>query len=312
MKSLPSIHFVIVNYNAGEWLTRALRSVCLHSGGSSVVTVVDNASIDSSVIDAKLAVQDLQTPLKVQWLENTQNRGFAAANNQVLHNLESDFAVLMNPDCEINQYTLARILQAFADNPRMGIASCRILNEDGSLQNTCRRRFPTPWSALVRMLQLHRMFPNHAAFKDFDYGALADDVSLSSKQASQVEFIEAISGAFMVVRKSALADVGLLDEAYFMHCEDLDWCKRFQLKSWQVGFVQNASVLHAKGVSSASRPIRVLWTLHTGMLRFFNKFYKRQYPLPFRALVQLGIVLSFCLRAGLVLLRNLLAGRANK
>ena len=310
--SASSAHFIMVNYNAGEWLARSLSSVCAVAGENTTVSVVDNASVDSSVSEAKIALAGLLSKPLVHWLENTQNLGFAAANNQVLAQLESDFAVLINPDCEINQDTLPQILQAFADHPRMGIASCRILNEDGSMQNTCRRRFPTPWSALVRMLQLHRLFPNSAAFKDFDYGALPDEVASSAKQSNQVEFIEAISGAFMVVRKSALAEVGLLDEAYFMHCEDLDWCKRFELQGWQVGFVAGASVIHAKGVSSAGRPIRVLWTLHTGMLRFFDKFYKRQYALPLRWLVKLGILLSFIGRAALVLLRNLLPGRTHK
>lgn len=310
--SEPSSHFVMVNYNAGEWLARALSSVCIHGGANISISIVDNASVDNSVNNAKLVLEALPSKASVQWLENTQNLGFAAANNQILVHLESDFAVLMNPDCEINQNTLPQILQAFADHPRMGIASCRILNEDGSMQNTCRRRFPTPWSALVRMLQLHQLFPNLAAFKDFDYGALPNDDASSAQQSNQVEFIEAISGAFMVVRKSAMAHVGMLDEAYFMHCEDLDWCKRFQLQGWQVGFVPGASVVHAKGVSSASRPVRVLWTLHTGMLRFFDKFYKQRYPLLLRWLVKLGIMLSFIGRAALVLLRNLLPGRAGK
>ena len=310
--SAPSSHFVMVNYNAGQWLARALTSACLHAGQNASISIVDNASSDESVNNAKLAVANVSPKPAVQWLENTQNRGFAAANNQVLAHLESDFAVLMNPDCEINQHTLPQILQAFADHPSMGIASCRILNEDGSMQNTCRRRFPTPWSALVRILQLHRLFPKSSAFKDFDYGALSDDVVVAAIDLNKVEFIEAVSGAFMVVRKSAMLQVGLLDEAYFMHCEDLDWCKRFELQGWQVGFVASASVVHAKGVSSAGRPVRVLWTLHAGMLRFFDKFYKQQYPLLFRWLVKLGIVLSFIGRATLLLLRKILSVRALK
>ena len=207
----------------------------------------------------------------------------------MLTGLDSDYAVLLNPDCEINQQTLQPILAAFEADSCIGIASCRILGEDGCLQITCKRRFPTPGSALARMLQLHYLFPESRRFANFDFGDQASEYD-------GVQYVEAVSGAFMVVRKEALQQVGLLDEAYFMHCEDLDWCKRFELAGWKVAFVSEASVVHAKGVSSASRPIAVLRTLHAGMNRFFDKFYRTQYSWFMRMLVKLGIWVSLQLR----------------
>ena len=287
---LFSCHVIIVNYNAGEWLTRAIESVLKYS--DAVITIVDNDSSDQSV---KTAQQKYQNNDRVSWILNIENKGFAAANNQVLTNLREDFAVLMNPDCEISEDTIPLLLQAFEQHPTMGLASCKILNEDRSVQKTCRRRFPTPWSSFVRMLGLHVMFPNNTAFSNFDYG------DRDFKQ--EVEFVEAISGAFMMVRKQALQDVGLLDEAYFMHCEDLDWCKRFELSQWKVGFESQTSVVHAKGVSSRSRPIRVLWTLHTGMNRFFDKFYRSEFSLLIRGLTKLGICCSFIARSVVAMLK---------
>ncbi|MFT4629135.1 MAG: GT2 family glycosyltransferase [Dinoroseobacter sp.] len=292
-----STHIIIVNYNAGDWLIRSVRSALAFSSGQ--ISIVDNASSDNSIANARA---EFSGQTRLNWIENADNRGFAAANNQVLETLEADFAVLMNPDCEINEQSLPLILNAFSARPTMGIASCRILNEDGSLQSTCRRRFPTPWSALVRMLQLHKLFPKYQRFTNFDYG---DDVNMDTK----TQVVEAISGAFMVVKKTALKQVGLLDQAYFMHCEDLDWCKRFEQHGSEVGFVSGASVLHAKGVSSASRPINVLWTLHLGMNRFFDTHYSKRYPWPLRYLVKLGIGLSFLARATLTLLRGVLPSR---
>lgn len=277
-------HIVIVNYNAGEWLQRSVQSALDFSQGK--ITVVDNASSDGSVSTTQSLIQDA----RVEWQLNAHNVGFAAANNQVLNSLEEDFAVLMNPDCELNQDTLSAILTAMHADPRIGMASCRILNEDGSLQASCRRRFPTPWSAFVRLLALNKLFPSNPRFADFDYG---DQFS----NDAPVEMVEAISGAFMVVRREALQQVGTLDERYFMHCEDLDWCKRFELANWKVAFVPAAELIHAKGVSSKSRPIRVLYTLHKGMNRFFDKFYKQEYSLPLRIFVKLGIAGSFVLRA---------------
>ena len=288
---VASTHIIIVNYNAGEWLGRAVASALTYSNGN--VTVVDNASTDNSVASTRLKCGE---PSRLHWIENPDNRGFAAANNQVLSGLQEDYAVMLNPDAEIVPESLPLILAEFERHADMGLASCRILNADGSLQATCRRRFPTPWSAFVRMLRLDRLFPSNPKFADFDYGDIA------IKQQA-LEFVEAISGAFMVVRKSALAEVGLLDEAYFMHCEDLDWCKRFALAGWKVGFVSTASVLHAKGVSSASRPIGVLWTLHRGMNRFFDKHYRKQYSWLLRWLVKFGIAMSFISRSLVALIR---------
>lgn len=288
---MSTTHIIIVNYNAGDWLLRSVESALKHSQG--LVTVVDNDSTDNSVERVQEKYQDS----RLNWHKNSRNLGFAAANNQVLQALDADYAVLMNPDCELYPDTLVAVQAAFATNPRMGLASCRILNDDGSLQLTCRRRFPTPWMALVRVFQLHRIFPANPRFANFDYGVSVDP-------SGEVEYVEAVSGAFMVVRKSALADVGLLDEGYFMHCEDLDWCKRFEAAGWQVGFVPAAHVMHAKGVSTASRPIRVLWTLHMGMNRFFDKFYCTEYSLPIRLLVKCGIASSFVLRAALTLVKR--------
>ena len=286
-------HIIIVNYNADDWLSRAVGSALRHSDG--VVTVVDNASSDQSVVTTQSMINDP----RLRWILNKHNLGFAAANNQVLESLDSEFAVLMNPDCELSSDALEVIFAAFDQNPKMGLASCRISNSDGSTQSTCRRRFPTPWSALMRMLQLHRLFPNNPSFANFDYG---DSIDINS---TQVETVEAISGAFMVARKSAIENVGLLDQEYFMHCEDLDWCKRFALAGWSVGFVPSVSVLHAKGVSSQSRPIAVLWTLHKGMNRFFDKFYRDQYSWLLRSTVKLGIIASFVTRAGLAFVNGL-------
>lgn len=289
---MASTHIIIVNYNAGDWLQRSVGSALDYSDGG--VTVVDNLSHDSSVTDARVVFDNI----RLEWQLNDQNIGFAAANNQVLKGLECDYAVLMNPDCEINQDSLTHILAAMQLDSKIGLASCRILNQDGTLQTTCRRRFPTPWSALVRILKLDRLFPNDPKFSNFDY---ADGLDANSP----VEQIEAISGAFMVARMSAVRQVGLLDEDYFMHCEDLDWCKRFELNHWKVAMVPAAAVTHAKGVSSESRPLRVLYTLHIGMSRFFDKFYQAEYSWPLRWLVKLGIAISFITRASTSIVKRI-------
>lgn len=288
-------HIIIVNYNAGNWLKRSINSALKFSAGA--VSIVDNASTDSSVENVQAEIQDS----RLQWHLNSDNLGFAAANNQVLKQVESEFAILMNPDCELNGNSIQPILDAMDGDLDIGLASGRICNEDGTMQATCRRNFPTPWSAFVRLLKLNKVFPNSSKFADFD----SSDVDWNDLSDSRdVESVEAISGAFMVARMSAVDQVGLLDEAYFMHCEDLDWCKRFELAGYKVAFVPGAKLVHAKGVSSRSRPIRVLYTLHKGMNRFYDKFYKNEYSLVIRLIVKLGIVASFFARALLSLINK--------
>ncbi len=286
-----SVRFILVNYNSGEWLQRAVQSVLDFT--QATVSVVDNASRDNSFSATQTAINDA----RATFIANPTNRGFAAANNQVLSALCEDVAVLMNPDCLLNAYTLAPLLAALEADPRIGAASCRILNADGTNQVTSRRRFPTPLSALARILQLHRLARPPEWAQDFNFGG-------SAEADEPLQYVPAISGAFMVIRRTTLKAVGLLDEAYFMHCEDLDWCKRCELAGIPIAFVAQSSVMHAKGVSSKSRPIGVLWNLHSGMLRFFDRYYRSEYGVVITAVSKLGIYASFVARAALSLLKQ--------
>lgn len=279
---------IVVNYNAGEWLTACIKSL-LASSLPLKICVVDNASSDDS-IDRLQAQYDEEQGVQIS--VNAENIGFARANNQVLCRQRAEFYALINPDCEVGENTISEVLQAMRDDSEIGIASCLIKNTDGSIQRTCRRKFPTPWTGLVRTLGLSALFPS--VFKDFDYG----DVPASGG----VEYVEAISGAFMIVRGSALEKVGLLDDGYFMHCEDLDWCKRFWQSGFKVAFVPNTWITHRKGVGG--RSLWVNWHLHQGMLRFYKKFYLKDYPKVLYVFVYAGVALSFLAKSTLILVRG--------
>jgi GT2 family glycosyltransferase len=122
--------------------------------------------------------------------------------------------------------------------------------------------------------------------------------------------VDAISGSFMLVRREALEAVGPLDEAYFLHCEDLDWFVRFRRAGWAIYLVPDAEVVHHKGTCSRGRPIRVEWHKHRGMTRFFRKFQFQDHPLPLSLLVVAGIWTHFALIATLKGLRR--AGGAER
>ena len=293
-----SVAAIIVNYNAGEWLLRSVRSA-LQVDAISIVYVVDNASQDNSLEPLEdndsLSVEEKN---KLQLIKNTRNLGFGKANNFALTKAMSDFeikfALLLNPDCELNAAVLPTMLPYFEQQPKLGMAGCVIKNSDGSIQATCRRNFPTPWTAFLRMSQLQRLGIGKQS--DFDLGRM--------ELPNELIQVEAISGAFMLLRMTAVNAVGMFDETYFMHCEDLDLCKRFELADWQIGFVPSVAVLHEQGVSSQSRRIGVLWNLHQGMLRFFDKFYRQDHSILFRSLVKLGIYFSFIGRAAVIMVKR--------
>ena len=117
--------------------------------------------------------------------------------------------------------------------------------------------------------------------------------------------VEAISGALMLVRREAINDVGPWDENYFLHCEDLDWCMRFKQKNWKIVFVPDAPVTHFQGTCSRARPFFVAWHKHKGMLRFYRKFFRHQYPRALMGLVTFAIWLRFGITVILYPLQNL-------
>ena len=279
---------IVVNYNAGEWLDACIDSL-LRSTYPVRICVVDNASTDGSI--ERISTKLHSSP-NIELVRNKENVGFARANNQALRNDTSDFFVLINPDCVVEIDTISKVLSVMENHGDIGLASCLIKNADGTIQKTCRRKFPTPWSGMIRTLGMSSLFPER--FEDFDYG--------DKELTGELEHVEAVSGAFMVARGSAVQAVGYLDEGYFMHCEDLDWCKRFWDSQFKVAFVPDAFVTHKKGASG--RSLRVNWYLHQGMLRFYKKFYINEYPRIFFGLVYLGVFLSFLAKSTLILLRG--------
>jgi GT2 family glycosyltransferase len=281
----PEVSVVVVNYNGGDWVLRCASAV-LGSTAAVEMIISDNASSDGSVggLD-KLASIDSRVHVVV----SKTNLGFAAGCNRGLAaaSPESEFVLFLNPDCVIGAGTIARMCQVMREHPEAGLAGCLIRNPDGSEQRGSRRRIPTPMSALARVLKLNRWFPGRQA---------GFDLNTTPLPAAPVE-VEAISGAFMFARKRVLSEVGSLDEGYFLHCEDLDWCMRFNMAGWKILFVPDAVVTHAQGSSSKTTPVRVELFKHQGMLRFYRKFYRQRYGLPLYLLVVVAVWLRFAAKA---------------
>ncbi|RTZ61695.1 MAG: glycosyltransferase family 2 protein, partial [Gammaproteobacteria bacterium] len=189
----------------------------------------------------------------------------------------------LNPDCLLESDTLQKMLTVMQSHPQAGMAGCRILNPDGTEQRGGRRNLPTPANSLPGFLR------KPFGIKPFNLNAepLPDDV---------IE-VPAISGSFMLVRRDAMEQVGLMDEDYFLHCEDLDWCARFTEKGYPILFVPQLAITHYQGSCSSGRPLFVQWNLHRGMSLFYDKHYGDVYAWPVRLATKAGIWGRFALKA---------------
>lgn len=285
---------IIVNYNAGSFLLDAVNTV-LDLGAAAKVIVVDNGSVDHSMdkLDHLAVSQPLLTCIR-----NKTNVGFAKACNMgISFTDENDDLLFLNPDCVMKPDALDKMLTCLRSNPQTAMVGPLLMNADGTEQAGGRRSTPTPWRSFVRIFGLSKLSER--------YPKLFSDFLLHQQPVPEdIVEVEAISGSCMLVRREAIKDIGLLDENYFMHCEDLDWCMRFRRKKWKITFVPGARVLHYKGVCSSMHPIFVEWHKHKGMMRFYRKFFRHQYPGLLMWIVALGVWLRFGALATLHFIRK--------
>ena len=246
-----TISTIIVNYNAGPLLRKCVDSLLACPLDVEII-VVDNASSDASLD----GLQDLS---QVCVIRNPANVGFAAACNIGVQASSAPFLLFLNPDCFFQPDAIAPLLACLQSGDRVGMVGGLLVNEDGTEQGGGRRAVPTPWRSFVRAFGLQR-FANRWPKLFYDF-----HLHKQPLPDRPIE-VEAISGACMLVKRDVMEDVGLWDEGYFLHCEDLDWCMRFRQKGWKILFVPDARISHTLGACSQSRRVFVEWHKHKGML----------------------------------------------
>ncbi len=282
--SYANCDIVIVNYNADKFLKDCVYSV-LDCRLVRRIIIVDNDSSDGSLEHIETSVVDDRLLI----IRNDNNLGFSGACNVGIRASDAEQILFLNPDCILESGALEKMAATLESNKTIGMVGGYLSNPDGSEQLGGRRVFPTPRRAFIRAFGLSwlgKIYPS--LFSDF----LMHHLSLPKAP----EPVEAISGACMLVKRVALDDVGLWDEGYFLHCEDVDLCMRFSLKNWKVMFVPDAPVMHECGACSRRRPFFVEWHKHKGMLLFYRKFFRSQYP----AILWVAVVAGVWLRFGLM------------
>ncbi|MEL7672975.1 MAG: glycosyltransferase family 2 protein [Chloroflexota bacterium] len=276
---------VIVNWNTRDLLRDCLRSVEQSVGVTYRVVVVDNASTDGSAERVRAGFP------RVELIENADNRGYPAANNQGLRRLGFErggpddaprYALALNPDTVLPPDALREMVGYMDADPRVGVAGPKLVLLDGSLDLACRRSFPTPEISFYRMIGLSRLFPRSRRFGRYNLTYLDPDVETE---------VDSVVGAFMMVRREAIQRVGLFDETFFMYGEDLDWAYRIKQAGWTVKYNPRVTVTHVKRAASRQSR-RAQQEFYRAMLIFYRKHYRPTTPWWLHSLVLMGLALK--------------------
>lgn len=249
MPTPPQISVIIVNYNGRDLLAQALESLWRTSGHLALdVWVVDNGSSDHSV---ELLSEEYP---KVHWIRNSENLGFARANNQALVHAVGEYILLLNNDTIVHPAALETLLRIMNSHPELAACGPQLLNHDGTVQLSC-----------IYFPSLSRLFLNYIRVRA-GHGA-----KYVVESAEDVSYVDAASGACLLIRRTALEQVGLLDEGYFMYAEETDWCFRAKQMNWQIGYVPSAKVVHLGGQTSKHDSERFYVERRYSNVRFFLK-----------------------------------------
>ena len=249
---------IIVNYNVKFYLEQCLRSVRKALEGiDAEVIVIDNHSRDGSVEYLSARFPDYT------FISSNHNLGFARANNRAIEQSRGEYVLLLNPDTVVSETSLHAVLDFMDGHLRAGAAGVRMIKVDGSDALESRRGVPSPMTSFYKMSGLCRHFPQSRRFGKYYMSYL------SWTEPAQIEIV---SGAFCMLRRKALDEVGLLDEDYFMYGEDIDLSYRLLKGGWENWYVP-VKILHYKGESTQKSSFRYVHVFYEAMLIFFRKHF---------------------------------------
>lgn len=290
-----TLDIIIVNYNVKYYLEQ-----CLYAVGKAIVGldaevwVVDNKSTDGSV--------EYLEPLFpwVHFIRNEENVGFSKANNRAIRMTEGKYVLLLNPDTIVTGKTIKECVHLLDEHPEIGSTGVSMYNADGTFARESKRGVPTPLVSFYKMSGLAALFPRHKSFSRYHLGYL-DPLAYNE--------IEIISGAFNMMRRKTLEEVGLLDETFFMYGEDIDLSYRMLKAGWKNWYVPSP-MLHYKGESAHPSTIRYVNVFYQAMIIFYDKHFGGKYSLSawlirfavyFKALITLFLHLFRWVRSKVVL-----------
>lgn len=282
---MKSLTIAILNFNSGEYLKKCLESVKVVSDEADIeVFAIDNNSTDESFNFDRTKFK------KVKFIKNEANFGFSKGYNKVLRNVESEYILLLNPDCILKKGVIKKIMEDFENDSSIGAATCKIILPDGKVDLTAHRGFPTPMASLLYLLGDDSLY------------------HLTKENSNDLHEVDAIAGAFFMTKKSVLEKVGYLDERFFLFGEDIDLCLRIKKLGFKVIYDPSVDIIHYKGISSGLKEHsqklssadlqtrkRALDAFYQSMIIFYNKHYKKQNLFLVSWLIYSGIYLKWAI-----------------
>lgn len=256
---------IIVNYKTLELTSNCVDSI-IKSHTKNIdyeIIVVDNASEDGSIQKIKSQFPEIQTII------NQENLGFSKANNIGIKASSGDYILLLNSDTIVEADTLKITMDFIKKHKHIGALGCKIVLPNGKLDLACKRSFPTPLNGIYHSLHLDTGFPDNKRFGEYNLTYIDENKTCS---------IDCIMGAFMLVPRKVIDEVGMLDEDFFMYGEDIDWCYRIKNAGYQIMYYPEARIFHHKKASGiGKRNPRVIEAFYDSMIIFYKKHYQNKY-----------------------------------
>ncbi len=271
------LSIIIVNYNVQHFLEQCLHSV--HKAVknvSSEIIVVDNNSVDGSIAMLKKKFPE------VTLIENKKNTGFSFANNQAIKISKGEYILLLNPDTVVEEDTFEKIILFMDAHPDGGGLGVKMLDGKGNFLPESKRGLPTPAVAFYKIFGFSRIFPKSKIAGKYHLGFLDKD---------KTHEVEVLSGAFMLLRKSVLDKVGLLDETFFMYGEDIDLSYRIILAGYKNYYFPETRIIHYKGESTKKSSVNYVFVFYKAMIIFAQKHFSKNKAQLFSFFINVAVYL---------------------
>ncbi|MDR9399441.1 MAG: glycosyltransferase [Salibacter sp.] len=279
---------IIVNYNVKYFLEQCLISVLQASKDiETEIFVVDNNSVDGSVEMVKERFPEIKL------IANKDNVGFSKANNQAIRESKGEYVLLLNPDTLVEEDTFTKTVQFMDEHPDAGGLGVKMVDGKGLFLPESKRGLPTPQVAFYKMFGLSSLFPKSKKFGRYHLGFLDKD---------EIHKIDVLAGAFMLMRRKTLDEVGLLDETFFMYGEDIDLSWRIKLGGYENYYYPKTRIIHYKGESTKKGSLNYVFVFYKAMIIFAKKHFSSSLAGVYSFFINIAIYL----RAALSLLRRFL------
>ena len=269
------LSIIIVNYNVKHFLEQCLKSVekALISLDSEVI-VVDNNSVDGSV----KMIKDKFPSVKL--IANKQNTGFSVANNQAIAVAKGSYILLLNPDTVVQEDTFTKCISFMDEHQDAGALGIKMFDGKGNFLPESKRGLPTPSVAFFKIFGLSTIFPKSRLFGKYHLGYLSEN---------QNHKVDILSGAFMMIRKKVIDEIGALDETFFMYGEDIDISYRITKAGYNNYYFSGSNIIHYKGESTKKSSINYVFVFYKAMIIFAKKHFSKKHIKTFSFLIKLAI-----------------------